>query len=219
MKTILFGNSYGGYLANLCAKIAPWSIDFILDNSSFVDFFGNIFRLIGFGKEIDFTRYHGTYNDRLFKNILVYLSDKTYWSSNKFSKNYFSNARKIIREPLNKEHLKIQSLYPNPKYILYHSVFDERSPFENKEKFVHILKDLKFKVDFFAISQADNKFIKNLNHGMGLSTKLFLKKHLSQILQEPLQDKTCKKEISYKCDDLIYTFKEKNHQIILSVTN
>ncbi|EAL8740710.1 DUF2920 family protein, partial [Campylobacter jejuni] len=28
MRTILFGNSYGGYLANLCAKIAPWSIDF-----------------------------------------------------------------------------------------------------------------------------------------------------------------------------------------------
>ncbi|EAK4739124.1 DUF2920 family protein, partial [Campylobacter jejuni] len=27
MRTILFGNSYGGYLANLCAKIAPWSID------------------------------------------------------------------------------------------------------------------------------------------------------------------------------------------------
>ncbi|HIC9256292.1 TPA: DUF2920 family protein, partial [Campylobacter jejuni] len=25
----MFGNSYGGYLANLCAKIAPWSIDFI----------------------------------------------------------------------------------------------------------------------------------------------------------------------------------------------
>ncbi|EAH8641595.1 DUF2920 family protein, partial [Campylobacter coli] len=23
MRTILFGNSYGGYLANLCAKIAP----------------------------------------------------------------------------------------------------------------------------------------------------------------------------------------------------
>ncbi|EFT6675222.1 DUF2920 family protein, partial [Campylobacter coli] len=52
----MFGNSYGGYLANLCAKIAPWSIDFILDNSSFVNLFGNIFRLIGFGKEIDFTR-------------------------------------------------------------------------------------------------------------------------------------------------------------------
>lgn len=217
IKTILFGNSYGGYLANLCAKISPWSIDFILDNSSFVDFFGDIFRLIGFGKEIDFTRYHGTYNDTLFKNIFLYLSDKTYWTSNKFSTNYFSNARKIIREPLNKEHIKTQSLYPNPKYILYHSVFDERSPFENKKIFVEFLKSLNFKVDFYDISQIDGKYIKNLNHGLGLSTKLFFKLHLPQILKEPLQDKSCKKEISYKSDDLIYTFKEENNQVKLEI--
>ncbi len=90
---------------------------------------------------------------------------------------------------------------------------------ENKENFVHILKELNFKVEFFAISQVDNKFIKNLNHGMGLSTKLFFKKHLLQILKEPLQDKICKKEVSYKCDELVYTFKEENHQIILNITN
>ncbi|WP_139453489.1 DUF2920 family protein [Campylobacter armoricus] len=217
IKTILFGNSYGGYLANLCAKIAPWSIDFVLDNSSFVDFFGDIFRLIGFGKEIDFTRYHGTYIDIFFKNIFLYVSDKTFWTSNKFSKNYFSNARKIIREPLNKEHIKIQSSYPNPKYILYHSVFDERSPFENKKIFVDLLKSLNFKVDFYNISQMDGKYIKNLNHGLGLSTKLFFKLHLPQILKEPLQDKSCEKEISYKCDDLIYTFKEEDNQIRLEI--
>lgn len=52
---------------------------------------------------------------------------------------------------------------------------------------------------------------------MGIPMKLLIKKHLPQILQEPLKDKTCKKEISYKCDDLIYTFKEENEQIILSV--
>lgn len=52
-----------------------------------------------------------------------------------------------------------------------------------------------------------------------LSTKLFFKKHLLQILKEPLQDKICKKEVSYKCDELVYTFKEENHQIILNITN
>ncbi|EAH9830168.1 DUF2920 family protein, partial [Campylobacter jejuni] len=55
--------------------------------------------------------------------------------------------------------------------------------------------------------------------GMGLSTKLFFKKHLLQILKEPLQDKICKKEVLYKCDELVYTFKEENHQIILNITN
>ncbi|TXE85101.1 DUF2920 family protein [Campylobacter peloridis] len=217
IKVIMFGNSYGGYLANLCAKISPWNIDYIMDNSSFVDFFGDIFRLIGFGKEIDYRRYHGTYNDTLFKNIFLYLSDKTHWSANVSSKNYFSNARKIIREPFNKEHLKIQSLYKNPKYIFYHSMLDDRSPFENKQKFVNTLKELNFDVEFNAISNVDGKFIKNLKHGLGLSTKLFFKKHLNAILNEDIKDKTCEKEISYKCDDLIYTFKEENEQIILNV--
>ncbi|MCV3463221.1 DUF2920 family protein, partial [Campylobacter sp. FU_497] len=67
--------------------------------------------------------------------------------------------------------------------------------------------------------QIDGRLIKNLNHGLGMSIKTLVKKHLPQILQEPLKDKTCKKEISYKCDDLIYTFKEENEQIVLSIVN
>ncbi|EAL2563156.1 DUF2920 family protein, partial [Campylobacter coli] len=63
------------------------------------------------------------------------------------------------------------------------------------------------------------KFIKNLEHGCGIPMKLLIKKHLLQILKEPLQDKICKKEVSYKCDELVYTFKEENHQIILNITN
>ncbi|TXE85668.1 DUF2920 family protein [Campylobacter volucris] len=96
-------------------------------------------------------------------------------------------------------------------------MFDERSPFKNKKIFVELLKSLNFKVDFYDISQIDGKYIKNLNHGLGLSTKLFFKLHLPQILKELLQDKSCKKEISYKCDDLIYTFKEEDNQIKLEI--
>ncbi|WP_393919137.1 DUF2920 family protein [Campylobacter lari] len=47
--------------------------------------------------------------------------------------------------------------------------------------------------------------------------KLLIKKHLPQILEEPFNDKICKKEISYKSDDLIYTFKEEDNKIKLSI--
>ncbi|MFG5097857.1 DUF2920 family protein, partial [Campylobacter lari] len=66
-------------------------------------------------------------------------------------------------------------------------------------------------------NQIDGKFIKNLEHGLGMSIKTLIKKHLSKILEENLQDKTCKKEISYKSDDLIYTFKEEDSKIKLSI--
>ncbi|WP_207935146.1 DUF2920 family protein, partial [Campylobacter volucris] len=219
IKTILVGSSHGGYLSNLCAKIAPWNIDYIVDNSSQMTL-EILWRVIGFGKEIDYTEYYSVASFNFFQNIRMCCFDKTHWTSNSSSSNYFSNARKIIREPLNKEHLKTQSLYPKPKYIAYHSKFDQYVPLEEREEYFNILKDLGFEIDFTKITsenEIDGKFIKNLQHGMGIPMKLLIKKHLNEILKEPLQDKSCKKEISYKCDDLIYTFKEEDDQIRLEI--
>ncbi|EAJ1254749.1 DUF2920 family protein [Campylobacter lari] len=221
IKHILVGGSRGGYLANLCAKVAPWLVDYVIDNSSNA-LLGDLWRIIGFGKEVDFIKYPSFDTFYFFKNIKLCCFDKTFWTSNTSSCNYFSNARRMIRDILVKDHLKIQSLYPKPKYIFYHSKFDvDLAPPQDKEELTKILKDLNFNVNLYMIKdgkEIDGKFIKNLNHGMGIPMKLLIKKHLSQILQEPLKDKTCKKEISYKCDDLVYSFKEVNNQIILSIT-
>ncbi|MCV3508086.1 DUF2920 family protein [Campylobacter sp. CNRCH_2016_3089] len=220
IKHILVGSSRGGYLANLCAKLAPWLVDVVIDNSSNA-LLGDLWRIIGFGKEIDYIKYPSFDTFYFFKNIKLCCFDKTIWTSNTSSFNYFSNARRMIRDILVKDHLNTQAKYPKPKYIFYHSKFDiDLAPPQDKEDLVEILKELNFNVYFCMIKdekQIDGKFIKNLTHGMGIPMKLLIKKHLPQILQEPLKDKTCKKEISYKCDDLIYTFKEENEQIILSV--
>lgn len=219
IKHILVGASHGGYLANLCAKLAPWLVDVVVDNSSHVSL-TDLWRVIGFGKEVDFTEYYSVATFNFFQNIRLCCCDKTFWTTNKQSPYYFSFARKLIRETLNKDHLNIQAKYPNPKYIAYHSKFDEWVSLEEKEEYVDTLKKHGFDVEFIKVideKQIDGKFIKNLTHGMGIPMKLLIKKHLPQILQEPLKDKTCKKEISYKCDELIYTFKEKNEQIVLSV--
>ncbi|EGK8088833.1 DUF2920 family protein [Campylobacter lari] len=221
IKHILIGSSHGGYLANLCAKIAPWLVDVVIDNSSHVSL-TNLWRVIGFGKEVDYTEYYSVATFNFFQNIRLCCCEKTLWTTNKQSPYYFSPARKLIRETLNKDHLNIQAKYPNPKYIAYHSKFDEYVPLEEKEEYVNILKEHGLDVEFIKAideKQIDGKFIKDLTHGMGIPMKLLIKKHLPQILQEPLKDKTCKKEISYKCDDLIYTFKEENDQIVLSISN
>lgn len=219
IKTILVGISHGGYLANLCAKIAPWVVDVVLDNSSNVTLDNDLWRFIGFGREVDYIKYCSAGITHIFKNVKLAAFDKTYWTTNKQSPYYFSNARKTIRELLNKEHLKIQNSYPKPKYIAYHSKFDQYVSLEQKEKYFDILKELGFEVDFIKISEkeVDGKFIKNLEHGCGIPMKLLIKKHLLPILKEPLQDKICKKEIAYPCDELVYTFREENHQIILNI--
>ncbi|EAI7871037.1 DUF2920 family protein [Campylobacter lari] len=221
LKTILIGSSHGGYLANLCAKIAPWSMDNIVDNSSHVTLENNLWRFIGFGREIDYLKYHNAGITHLFKNIHFAAFDKTHWTTNKQSPFYFSPARKLIRQTLNEDHLIIQAKYPKPKYIAYHSKFDQYVPLEEKEIYFDILKNLGFEIEFNKIcdeKEIDGKFIKDLTHGCGIPMKLLIKKHLSKILEENLQDKTCKKEISYKSDDLIYTFKEEDNKIKLSTS-
>ncbi|WP_291953403.1 DUF2920 family protein, partial [Campylobacter sp.] len=199
IKSILIGASHGGYLANLCAKIAPWNVDWVIDNSSYV-YFEKIWRIIGFGKEVDYTKYlcFGTFH--FFNNIRLCCFDKTYWTSNKQSPRYFSPARRKIRDILNKEHLKTQSLYPKPKYIFYHSKFDtEIAPVEDKEKLFDILKDCNFDFTPHIIqtqAQVDGKFIKDLKHGMNMSIKTLINMYLADILKEKTKDKICKKEIS-----------------------
>lgn len=72
IKSIMLGNSYGGYLANLVAKISPWNVNAIIDNSSFVNFSNYIWRLIGFGKELDFTKFHSIMI-KLYLKILLFI--------------------------------------------------------------------------------------------------------------------------------------------------
>ncbi|MFG5141968.1 DUF2920 family protein, partial [Campylobacter lari] len=137
LKTILIGSSHGGYLANLCAKIAPWNIDNIVDNSSYAK---TCLRLIGFEKEVDYTKYYGFLTPNVSNNIIIFGFDKTHWTTNKQSPFYFSFARELIRDILNEEHLKIQSKYPNPKYVFYHSKFDTTiAPYKDKEELFDIL--------------------------------------------------------------------------------
>ena len=205
----MLGDSYGGYLANVVAKIAPWRIDSVIDIAGFVNFFGDIWRLIGFGKEVDFERFHGTFDTLLFKNILLYLSDKTHWTNDFKSKNYFSLARKMIREPLNQEHIQIQSACAKTLYLSYHSIEDERSPYKDKALFYQILQQNGFDAKLHSISSydIDKKMIKNTRHGMGISLKLLLKKELPTLL-ELLQNKTHaqKNKLNHRKDKILFYF-------------
>ena len=72
LPVIMVGSSHGGYLAHMCAKIAPWLVDAVIDNSSYAIF---LWRLIGFGKEIDFTRFAGCGTRVLYKNLNLYFCD------------------------------------------------------------------------------------------------------------------------------------------------
>ena len=220
LPVIMVGSSHGGYLAHMCAKIAPWLVDAVIDNSSYAIF---LWRLIGFGKEIDFTRFAGCGTRVLYKNLNLYFCDKTYWTLNKSSPYYFSDARKEIRNILNLDHLNVQSSYKKPIYVSYHCICDkEIAPAKDKIELYEALKKLKFDATLHMIkdgSEVDGKFIKSLTHGMGMSYKLLLQKELPSMMEKILSQKNKKssKSIEYKCGDTIYKFSEVLDQINLEI--
>ena len=221
LPVIMVGSSHGGYLAHMCAKIAPWLVDAVIDNSSYAIF---LWRLIGFGKEIDFTSYPCFSTDTLYQNLCLYFFDKTYWTPNKKSPYYFSDAREEIRNILNPKHLKVQSKFKKTFYIGYHCVNDDIAPAKDKTELYEALKKLKFDATLHMVkdeSEVDGKFIKSLTHGMGMSYKLLLQRELPGVMKKILskKDEINEKCIEYKCSGLLYKFSEVSDQIRLEVTN
>ena len=221
LPVIVIGSSHGGYLAHLSAKIAPWLINGVIDNSGYA---GLPFRLIGFGKEIDYTKYPSCASKVNFKNIYAYMSDKTLWTLNKSSPNYFSQAHEEIRHVLNIEHLKIQSQFSKPIYVSYHCAIDDIAPADEKMKLYDEFKKLGFDATLNMIdneNQVDGKFIKSLKHGLDISIKTLITKELPPMLYKISKQKIeiCKdKNISYISDNLEYNFYEENEKINLKIT-
>lgn len=219
LAIIMTGTSHGGYLSHLAAKIAPWLIDGVIDNSSGAKF---PWRVVGFGKEIDFMQYAEFSTFDFFHHINTHCSTKTFWTSNKEAKNFFSPARRKIRNILEEDHLIIQSKYANTKYVSYFSVKDQYLSLEEKRILYKEFRDLNFDACLYEISEKDidHKFIKDLNHGMGIPTKLLIKKELPSLLDKILLDNKKdfkEKSISYPSEDLIYTFSEENNRISLKI--
>ncbi|RTJ57347.1 hypothetical protein C3H62_01895 [Campylobacter jejuni] len=219
IPVIMIGSSHGGYLAHLAAKIAPWLIDGVIDNSSYAKF---LWHLVGFGKEIDYTQHFGC-GIQLTDNIGLLASDKTFWTMNSNSKNFFSVPRRMIRYILEPNHIEIQANYPKPIYTSYHSFYDkEIAPPDEKLELYELFKKKNFDAKLYMIKdikQIDGKLIKNLKHGMNMSIKALTKKELpamlEKILKNPKQDSL--KSITYPCEDLTYTFKEEQDKIVLEI--
>lgn len=226
LPCVLVGSSHGGYVANMATKIAPWAIEAVVDNGSWNlqtkmlenrDLNYEAFKAIGFGAQIDLrlTRFIAEQ-----ENLYTFTSEKTFWNANPSSPNCFTKARFMIRDVGEPKHLKEQGKIKKAHYICYHSTNDKIAPFGFKKEFYDELKNLEFHADLRVISdesQIDGKLIKHLDHGMGMSIQSLILKEVPALLElvKNEQEFKGKKQISYVCDDLIYTFKESRNKILL----
>ncbi|MPO75251.1 DUF2920 family protein [Campylobacter jejuni] len=192
LPKIYGGGSYGGYLSLLIAKIAPWYVDGVIDNSG--DFPHN--------------------------RIIFFL--KTHWTRKENSPYFFNNENYFIRTLLNKDHLILQSQKnKNIIYVSYHSKEDPLTPANFKEQTMQILKILGYDVSLNLIDEnkIDGKFIKNLDHGCGIPDKALFRKELPLMLEKLQKRKSLMQEnsISYPCGKKVFIFKDVGDKFELEI--
>ncbi|EAI6720663.1 DUF2920 family protein [Campylobacter coli] len=214
LPKIYGGGSYGGYLALLIAKIAPWYVDGVIDNSGSA--VPPLIYILGREMEggCDYV-----FND---PNTLIECFLKTHWTRKENSPYFFNNENYFIRTLLNKDHLILQSeKNKNIIYVSYHSKEDPLTPANFKEQTMQILKILGYDVSLNLIDEnkIDGKFIKNLDHGCGIPDKALFRKELPLMLEKLQGRKSLMQEnsISYPCGKKVFTFKDVGDKFELEI--
>ncbi|EAK5688917.1 DUF2920 family protein [Campylobacter coli] len=219
LPKIYGGGSYGGYLALLIAKIAPWYVDGVIDNS------GSAVPPLNYiiGRELEF-KSKDTNGDMYMQGDHFFVSCflKTHWTRKENSPYFFNNENYFIRTLLNKDHLILQSQKnKNIIYVSYHSKEDPLTPANFKEQTMQILKILGYDVSLNLIDEnkIDGKFIKNLDHGCGIPDKALFRKELPLMLEKLQGRKSFMQEnsISYPCGNKVFTFKDVENQLKLII--
>ncbi|EIR8264270.1 DUF2920 family protein [Campylobacter coli] len=214
LPKIYGGGSYGGYLSLLIAKIAPWYVDGVIDNS------GSALPPLNYilGREME----SGCDYVLNSSHILIQCFLKTHWTRKENSPYFFNNENYFIRTLLNKDHLILQSQKnKNIIYVSYHSKEDSLTPANFKEQTMQILKILGYDVSLNLIDEnkIDGKFIKNLDHGCGIPDKALFRKELPLMLEKLQGRKSFMQEnsISYPCGNKVFTFKDVENQLKLII--
>ncbi|WP_335759096.1 DUF2920 family protein [Campylobacter coli] len=215
LPKIYGGGSYGGYLSLLIAKIAPWHVDGVIDNS------GSALPPLNYilGREMEHS-YGDYYEDFPHNRIIFFL--KTHWTRKENSPYFFNNENYFIRTLLNKDHLILQSQKnKNIIYVSYHSDKDPLTPANFKQQTMQILKILGYDVSLNLIDEnkIDGKFIKNLDHGCGIPDKALFRKELPLMLEKLQKRKSFMQEnsISYPCGNKVFIFKDVGDKFELEI--
>lgn len=213
LPKIYGGGSYGGYLSLLIAKIAPWYVDGVIDNSG--PALPPLKMILGRESRVPEFVFS-------LKDLNLYCFLKKYWTRSANSPYYFGNENYLIRSLLNSSHLQIQAnVRIDTVFVSYHSAKDMGAPAKDKVMLYKVFNALGYDATLHLIeseSQIDGRFIKDLNHGMRITDKALFKKELPLMLEKLQGRKSLMQEnsISYPCGDKIFTFKDVGDKLVLN---
>lgn len=209
-KIYSIGSSYGGYIANLISKLAPRTLNAVFDNSSWA--IPNKRFIIGHDLGLP------ELTAELTPNIVIEGNVLSPWSSFDFMPNAFGKSRILMRS-FPETHLVVMKKtgYGKTVYRFVHSSGDEIANTDQKKSLVNQMKLNGFnaQIEVFSSSDIDGRYIKNMDHGMGLSMRQFFAKCFEEskslIIDDQRTDFDFEHSIEYICDDLIYSISYRDH--------
>jgi hypothetical protein len=200
-RIVLFGSSYGGYIANLMSKFAPNTFPLVIDNSGFARVLlrdvlaaelleGEQRREIGYGEG----------------KVVFPFAPAYPWTLDELSPAYFSDARRSIRSLLHPGHWASSAT----RHCIFHSVADELVPIAEKDRVVEILRQRGRQVDYHRIDTADidGKVFKVAAHGMDASLRSLFEIAVPDSIPglATMNDYELKSNASFSCGSETYQF-------------
>ena len=155
-RLFAFGTSYGGYIANLIAKLAPRTFRMVIDNSGFSSAEDDIWNVYGM------TRWYSG------EGVAMDLKTVASFSDDSSDPHYFTPAHREIRNLLNRGHVFDSST----RLYGYHSTVDEVAPTAAKLKLRAIYAGkVPYELEIVDESKIDGKLFKDLSHGLRASMR------------------------------------------------
>lgn len=201
-RIVLFGSSYGGYIANLMSKYAPNTFALAIDNSGFARVLlrdmlaeelleGEQKREISYGKD----------------KITFPFAPSYPWTLNELAPAYFSDSRRSIRSLLH----AAQWVPSASRHCIFHSVADELVPIAEKDRVVDMLRQHGRAVEYHRIesSDLDGRIFKTAAHGMDASLRSLFEIAVPDAIPEldTPTDYELKSIASFACGNEIYQFR------------
>jgi hypothetical protein len=211
---IAIGSSHGGYIANLISKFAPNTLSAVFDNSSYA------VPPLGYVMERECRAAICYPCEMITKNIGLFYTIKSGWTTNSLASNYYHEDARKIRSFLYEEDIqKMAEIGKNKtQYRFYHSKYDVKtSNVYEKIAMVDLLKKYNFdsKIHLIDHPDVDGRFIKSVEHGMELSLRMMFDKLYADItFKNKYSDISLRSLVIYEGIKGNYVFKYEKDEIV-----
>ncbi len=212
-NVVLLGTSHGGYIAHILAKLAPGTVNVVIDNSSYIDappFF------LGLAPELRINA----------GNLQIQCKTHTLWDHTlRTSARHYGIAPRVIRDLANPEQVKIMAdaAQRRTRCVAFNvDRNDGISPPEDKQRQQRLYRDAGFDYELNLIGpdDLDGRVFKQLVHGMDASMRGLCERVLPTVAPRATTlDCDAETTIAYPCYDRTYRFTHHDQGATLTITS